>query len=103
MTQPTHIEETIQRFNEKFEFLLKKLDNYYGDGGGNKLYDAQIDFLRTTLTQLVEKDLEWAEMKKRDIPDDHYRPETDNEAYNIAGRVGYNNALTDFINHKREQ
>lgn len=49
--------------------------------------------LETQRAEIIEK----VERMRKLIPHDRYIPETESEAYNIAGRSGYNQALSDII------
>ena len=97
MTQPTHIEE--QRKEKIYEILNKMYeDKSYIDCA----YEDFQSLIRTTLTQLVERDLEWAESKKRKNTIQNSTG-NENKIYLTQNDEAYNQALTDFINHKREE
>lgn len=102
MTQPTHTEEKLKQ--EWLIFVHGILINSEPKEATETIMNWWLEKFRTTLTQLVEKDLEWAEKRMERCNCDKIKGEhfsTRDCPWKSSG--GYNQALTDFINHKREE
>ena len=90
MTQPTHIEEIYKLLND-LDLVYRLVDDYpHAEAQQRARFQLVENFLRTTLTQLVDKDLEWAR--------ENAQPQL--SGWEDSQRTI---SLADFINYKKEQ